>query len=357
MGFDVLAFESEWYSLLKLDDSLASLSESAIKEGKNFESDLYQIWSLSRQVQPLFTYIRQSKVSTSPLTLAGFDCSHPQQIAQKQLIADLDTFLASLHYPTHQERHRQFNTILKGLMMWEYNNKSTQGEQALFFQELQSIKATIRGYRTGTILSGLADKLSFYHQVVTSLEGFAKHAWSVEFQDGRAQLMDKYGNKDGKVRDAYMASNALWLIKEKFKNRKLIFWEATYHFARNLSKTDSIKMGINYEKVRTLADILYEQIPGELYSIGFTAYQGEHGLPWLATKKLSLPAKGSMEELIHAANIGDCIIDFKNLQQGAWLQEDLSMRPLGYKAMTTQWPRVLDAIFFIDKMMPSTTKD
>jgi erythromycin esterase-like protein len=169
------------------------------------------------------------------------------------------------------------------------------------------------------------------------------------FLDGKPSLQDKYGNKDGNLRDYHLAQNALYLINEQYKGRKIIFWGATYHFAKNLRQTDTLETRHSYRNTVTMADVL-SAADQKFYSMGFTTYKGSFGMPWTETPRPIKPASvGSFE---HWANGKGMRYGFLNLTTpGKFL-----MRPLGHTEMMANWSNILNGVIFIAEMRPVTPK-
>jgi hypothetical protein len=63
----------------------------------------------------------------------------------------------------------------------------------------------------------------------------------------------------------------------------------------------------------------------------------------------------SLENLLRRAGFQHAYLDLWNLStNGTWLSRELTARPLGYGEMRAKWSAVLDGVFFIRTMTPST---
>jgi len=69
MGFDVIAFESGFFECFYTNENILNITETeAIK------NSIFSIWGTS--MIELFTYIKETRSTSHPLILAGFDCQY-----------------------------------------------------------------------------------------------------------------------------------------------------------------------------------------------------------------------------------------------------------------------------------------
>lgn len=340
MGFNVVAFESDMYALEKVNSYLEKNPNEAISV--IIDDNLYPIWEESREVKPLFDYVTKIK-KTNPLKVTGFDAKHVLKYSRDSLALDLKLLLHDLNFHESKLESEKFYNILQLLIQREYLSRIVVSEedQYFFLDYLNKIQSFLENHKA------IENRLMLFKQLIISIEGFAKNSWSVAFANNDFVLLDKFGNKNGNVRDLYLAKNALWLINERYKNEKIIFWGATFHFTRNLAASDSIEMGINYSGKVTMGDVLYHEIPDEIYSVGFTTYKGWWGNVHMEKGVQINPAKkGSLEELLYRQGIKYSFLDLKKMHS----KNKISMRPLGHVEMTADWSNHLDGIFFISEL-------
>ena len=166
------------------------------------------------------------------------------------------------------------------------------------------------------------------------------------------------------LRDRQMAQNVLWLMNELYPDKKLVVWAATLHTSRNLHLIDvtedydtpwGLTLQEMYREKRVMGDYLRDELGEEMYSLGFTTFEGYFYRGRGEPGRIEPASAGSLEELLARADIGNAIVDLRSSSPGSeWLGEALTARLIGHSKMVAEWPRLLDGVFFIPEMTPST---
>jgi erythromycin esterase-like protein len=185
----------------------------------------------------------------------------------------------------------------------------------------------------------------FWLQMMESIEGNADTEWT---SLDRGKL----------VRDEQMGRNLVWLARERYPDKKIIVWAATFHNARNLRRLDpglgNPGLKKTYETYVPMGEVAHRTLGDQMYSLGFTAARGTSnnlGQP----RDLGKPTPGSLEDLMERAGLENALVDFRNPPRGGkWLRGPLISRPLGYTEMKGDWSEVLDGMMFIREMKPRT---
>jgi erythromycin esterase len=158
-------------------------------------------------------------------------------------------------------------------------------------------------------------------------------------------------NRASNLRDRQMADNLIWLTKRAYPTRKIVVWSANSHIMRQRFRFEDqnspfIPMGEWIDKA----------MGPDVYVLGFTAYQGRWGEVGMSEPlEVVPPAPNSLEELLFASGFEYAWLDFRNgAADGAWLREPRSCRPLKYAPAIADWTRMMDGLFFIKEMFPST---
>ena len=114
-----------------------------------------------------------------------------------------------------------------------------------------------------------------------------------------------------------------------------------------------------YADTFTFGNEVYKVLKDDVYSVAFTAAEGEWKLvQFPKANKLKPPEKGSLEDLLVQAGCDNAFLDFrKHADGGTWLKDKLTMRPLGYRNMTSKWPTHFDGVMFTKTMKPSVLMD
>ncbi len=323
---------------------------------------IFGIWANCTDMQPLFQYIGNALHGNglNILEIAGFDCQFSGftyrfgdtlygNNAVTYLVDDLENFLNqnNAQILNHND-WSTFKYILQVFAEQQFgwvpdsrNGYVPDGNlQAIFFTMLKAIQEEVGTFKTS--LHPLLQSSAFWKQVLKSIQENAKSKWYTD--------PDDYIN----LRDAQMADNLLWLYRNVYKDRKMIVWAATSHIQRNINEiTDYYGF---YPGWIPMGEIVWQKLGNEIYSIGFTGYQGTYrSIRSFRIERVLPSSKGSLEYFMNEAEFNFGIIDFRHLtDDGAWLKNPLISRPLSNVEMEANWTNVLDAMFFIRDMRHST---
>ena len=340
-GFDVLAFESGLY-----DGRLAweALRKGEAKPAEAAGLCVFPIWTMSKQTQPLWEYLAAEAKGKTPLELCGFDCQLTGSAARSELGHDVTELLGKLPDGTFTAKQQEevfaaFDKLGEG----KVPDDAALGRVAEFRKAVAALKPS--------------DRLPA-----------ADLAWANQVQESLAGLVaSKKGGDEtecGNARDRQMARNFLWLAREKYPKRKIVVWAASYHTARGVKDIDwlvprddgGIKREAKYAKTVTFGDEVCKAMGKEVYSVAFTAADGEWKLvQHKEAVKLADPRDGSLEHLLCQAGLTNAFLDLKTPPAGGeWLgKRRWVMRPLGYADMEALWPRSFDGVVFTRTMTPS----
>jgi erythromycin esterase-like protein len=156
------------------------------------------------------------------------------------------------------------------------------------------------------------------------------------------------------IRERAMAENLLWLVERHFADRKIIVWGATSHVSRN---REAIESGRSASMV-PMGQEIWDALGERSYVVGFTSLEGLRGLPKKGDdgrpRDIGVAPENSLEDLLARAGYEVGFIDLRRLDPTSVLASPIKARPLGHAPMEAKWSRVLDGLFFIRRMTPST---
>jgi len=342
LGFDVLAFESGLFDCRKAWELL--------KEGRApFEAvrhGVFAIWTRSEQLRPLIDYLGAAAKSDRPLELAGFDCQFTAAGSSRYLVSDLGKLVRRFEPPLVDDA--TWGIIEKGVggLMARSGKAPPGDERKRLLAALKALGQALeaRGERS--------DRESVYwRQLLKSIAAYAGYTWANAGGGPDRTLAERFN-----PRDAQMGENLLWLVRDRYPDRKIIVWAATMHVLRNASTIDTRSPGFSYRGVEPMGHHVWKALGEQVYTLGFTAYEGQAGLPWRGPWKIPAAADGSLEALCVAAGLENAIIDFRGLPEQHWIREPLVSRPLGHAPMRADWTRVVDGMVFNRTMTPSTQR-
>lgn len=344
MGFDILVWEGGLFQAEKAWELATQNVNDAVLA---FQHSTFPQWAWSKQVQPLFTYVKDVINSNKPLRMTGFDFQLGSRYDINFLAIDLFKYLRQnkISFKSQSDQNCFFNFL--GAINQGLNERISvaSGGKALVLDTLKKEKVVFVKVLDEKIeqLCKLTDsKGQMFCQILRSVRSY------LPVFSEKLGLEKISGVNHNVLRDSIMAENIIWLSETMYPTKKMIVWAANFHIARNNDLENGLPL---------MADRLNSKLGDKIYSIGFTAHEGTWGTLFMSPKQL-LPAKeGSLEYLFNKIGVPNFLIDLKTLSKtdrGQWLNNTVRMRPFGYAEYTKIWPEVFDAIIFNKTMEPAT---
>ncbi len=346
MGFDVLVFESGFYDCLNGTPARADADMRS-----TFQRCVWPMWSARQELDPLVDYLAQARVRGAPLAILGLDPDFVRGPSRDHLARDLRAAIQAARVQPDSATAEFLNVVDS---LYAYLNprqpRPTADAVARFISTAESLAAVM------DTASALAPAERGYWARVC--ESLASHARSRLGPAGQPLTSESV-----EMRDRQMARNLAWLIRQRLPGRRVIVWSATLHAARNLAVLTVLRdhptpWGISlqemYRTKRVMGDYLRQEFGDSMYAIGFTALEGttaggQSGTP------IQPPTDGSLEDLLGRTGLQHAFLDLRQpMAGGTWNASELIARPFGYAEMRGDWRRVLDGVFFIRTMTPST---
>ena len=340
MGFDVLAFESGLYDCTK--------AWQLIKEGndayKMMSMSVFNLWASTDQCHSLIKYIDSLKLSEHPLELSGFDCQITGSLYAQYLLADFNNLKLNCLSKEEQEDlleviHLTANKPLKKDVAI-YNN--------IFDKLLKCIHTKVSGMANEK--EPILSNLQFWEHVIDNLK--------VVFNRRNLDFNTiKMNDPRISIRDIQMGKNIVWLSKYLYSNRKIIVWAANFHNMRNsgeIKERDS--SNFRYKDITTMGDVIWNEFGDKIFNIAFTSEEGEYrDITTSEIIRFPESSRGSLEFLLEEAGFEYAFVNFRNLNdKNKWLNDRIVMQLLGHIEKEANWNQIVDAVFFIKTMKPSS---
>ena len=161
-------------------------------------------------------------------------------------------------------------------------------------------------------------------------------------------------------RDAHNAENLRWLIEQGYPGRKLIIWAHNAHVMNAYYQAPdfkTIQLAPAANTMKPHGVFLAGWLGRDLYTIGFTAYEGEDGWTHMATVPAIAPARaGSIEARLRQLEHPYAFLDLRGPPGAAQaLRGTQVMRVPKYDEVEiTDAARPYDGLFFIARMGRAT---
>jgi erythromycin esterase len=362
MGFDVLAWESGMYDLTRVEAGLRA-GDNAIASAQR---GVLKIWSASEECRPLFEYARQSYSGPRPLTMAGFDM---------QLTSDaFGELAAALRSYTAGAQSRSIRRLATRAA------DETVDAFAGFDAYLQALAARAKTLpppprrdaldKLGHAVNELtelfgdyskdfgADRQSgFMTRVIANLAGFATSLYEnygVDSPGDNATLLARENR-----RDSINADNLRWLIEHGYPGCKIIVWAHNAHVMNAYYRSDwkNISLDPVADAMKPSGVFLADWLGKDLYTIGFTAYEGEDG--WVGSKPAPVQPtrEGGLEARLKQLGMPYALVDLRAARAVADhpLRKPQVMRIPKYDELElADATRPYDAIFYAARMKAAT---
>lgn len=322
--FDVLLFESDFYGLTdgwsktpKHPDSLRTF----------VQANVMPVWTACHGFQFLFeTLIPTLGSSNHNFEVAGFDPHVVMKRSADYLFTDLKS-LVNLQFPNNpylmdhvhclQDIHKISNTVT------EKNLLPTQ------LKYLDSLEFELAAQFASD---------DFWIQTIKNLRTWAKKRvegdYFISFN----------------LRDDMMANNLDWLVRQKYKGRKVIVLAANTHIIKRngLFKNKYLDqyrfMGSSFLTEHTFKD--------STYVIGFSSARGEAGMLWQPSYTFKPGLKSSFERWLDRTGANYAFVDFSAFSNQP-KHKNIRFRMAGrghYANYRAPWHLMFDGVFFVKKM-------
>jgi erythromycin esterase len=337
MDFDVLAWESGMFDCREMDKAFQAGEAPKVAAARGLVSN----WGDSEQVQPLLEYVAATQKKDKRLQMAGFDPQFSSiKTAPDALFKQLIAFFDASAPGILDKNARAF--LSTAAARFQFDTMPTPDDLKKTREGLEGVQGALKGARTSLASRHGESDTAFMERSVQNAIDFvaiirsAIVGSSVKLPSG----------SDKTFRDRRMAENLRYLVEERYQDRKVIVWAASFHNARKLSSIDAPE-AYGYKETRAMGEVFATLVPKGVYSIGFTCDSGKAGI---LTSSEQIPAapRGSLENLALGLDKEFVFLDLHQLP-GKFVS-----RPLAHRPMYGDWSENFDAMIFTRGMVPST---
>ena len=333
-GFNVLAFESDFFGL---NYGWDRLPKTRVQIDTFFTKNIFPIWTYCDACNTLlYNYIPQTYATSTPLTITGFDSQQYLGFSYHNLSRLLDSTLRSHNLSIIQQNN--YPAILRKVD--------------------SSSKWVYRPLQDTSWLAGYANTLSIIRQQL--VEAVSDNDFWVKVTDGLLEEVATYRYQlaTGKLprcyRDAQMAQNLEWLIKNKFKGQKIVVWAHDDHLGRVVG---NFKWGNGDKEENMGSRFARDGNAGQnVYLLGFASLQGTAGRLGFKQYTLTAPHSNSFERWMNK-DVPYAFIDFKKYnEKNSPADEYFYMTAFDHNNIEAKWNHVFDGVVYIRDMYPCVLK-
>ena len=327
MGFTTLAFESGFYELHKAQQEL----EAGKSAQEALENSVFPIWTRMQEFQAVLPLVGKGK-----LRVAGFD---PQLSGEYSgdLVDELRAFLA----PEKGSGALNYN-YLEGVVsfMGEHYAFSPTAELGDFEKELDKAVRLVDKAAASSVANRRTEA-AFWQQCLRSLLAQGRN-YALNNPGGKTET--EFKAKDSNPRDAQMADNLLWYLKQH-PQEKVVCWGALPHFSNKAEVLDNVEIQQYRPMGRSVKAALGAD---QVYILGTLSGGGTHQFSTLPLKAVPTPAAGTLEAELLAQPAEYAFVSLKHDAAG----RRLTTYAIEYTPITGPWSEVVDGFLFLRAVNP-----
>lgn len=313
MGYNVLAFESGLSNASLAYGQIGSQSAE-----QTMKDSIFGVW-WSKEILPLFDYLKAAQDSEKPLMLTGFDMQfqYPlmdgrwlkdEKLAErlKQAEEKLADYAGGTELEAYQKEKNRLIGVYKGVLRALQAKEREEPIEALYPFNPKLVKQLERS---------LQDRIRVADEYV-ELSIKANRSYAEEDYTAYAETF----LESMEWRDQAMLDNLLWLATEVYPNEKFIVWAHNDH----IRKAHSEVMGSPYP-VKLMGERLPEEWKKYSYVLGLYPVSGKTSDNSGAVHDVLPLEEGSIESIVSQASRSSyTFIDLKyrsNERGNSWMFE------------------------------------
>lgn len=339
MGFDVLALEAGFYAVPKAWAQIRAGEDSVTASRRA----LYRAGAFAEEKQELLRYIGRVARSARPLEITGVDPQLSGSLSVDSLPEDLAGFLKNVGVSDHfLAEGSPFRAALLGMSA----ALKYQTPPPAFVREVSALRQEIVArYATGTLPPQTAREARFWIEMLRGVETLARD------MNGRAQKLAPPVFPSWETRSVQMGNHLLWLLRERYADRKVIVSAASTH------TTVSTRRTFDGNEFITAGQVVREALGPALYSVSFEPYTGTAGNPnWAPGRWAVDDYRSDLAEMLHRAGFQQAFVDVRTPAPGGeWLRKPMRRwRSRTNVEFREAIQASADAVFFIHTERPVT---
>ena len=321
LGFDVLAFEADFYALERAwREARRAADVAAVAQ------HVYGFWRQGEQVTPLWDLVRQRLDSTRPLIVTGIDVRHTGAYAKSDVAQALEAYLVERGVALDADWLR-FRSLLVDLLEQEYGHRVDASDRRHLMEGLLRLREQCTGDEEAS---------AFWRQELRSLTWTARNAWGFE------------------GRDEGMGRNLAWLASERYPEKKIIVWTHNFHIVRNGAALETNHAAYAREREKFpdthLGEVAVRELGDKVRAIALVAGRGWYSPDaWsgdsVTRAELDAPPAESLESALLARDLEFAYLDLTRTTESFVMSGTEHGVPI-----EAAWGSVFDGVVYLKEM-------
>jgi erythromycin esterase len=325
-GFNVLAFESDFFALNAGWDSL-NKTDTAIQTF--IRLNIFPLWTACDACQQLlFDYLPATHSSENPLQLSGFDSQIFLWYSYDSLRILLDSVFRLYELPI--TKTPEYTGIVLPLIdstaAWlsPYVDSNQYNTAHQFFTQIKL-----------ELMEKVVEN-DFWLLVMDNLIAANLEFECIGIDDSKGYV----------IRDAQMARNIAWLSRVKYPNEKIIIWAHNFHISKQVDDSNEEFYGGT-----SMGGFMSQDtaLIAQTYVMGFTSYEGSTARIQGRMKSVAEPKRNSFESWVNE-NYYYGFLDFTPYSGNH--QQEFRMKGELHRHSKEAWMTKYDGYFYIRTMYP-----
>ena len=345
MGFDVIAWESGLFECWKADEMAATATARQTRSRCTFG-----VWA-TEEVLELFEYIRETKATSRPLTLAGFDVQLTGSLARQHgpdLLADVvgrvNASFGARMRDTEIAFHDEYPAAVSGALF----------DRVVLRASIERLEAqyafTARYDSVVKLIDANAAALAaaYPSNPATPLLARQLAAGRIRQLEG-SKVLSSYLALT--IRDRGMADNVDFLLEKLYPGKKVMIWAHNAHIMHDRSSMTAP----NQILPQSMGAYIAERWRSQLYTIGLFMYRGTAANNGGIAYTVRRPLNGSLEALFYRTRKRWVFVDMLSRPRSAgtaWMFDPIPFKEWGTLDYMGAPRTLFDGILFIDTVSP-----
>lgn len=352
MGFNVLAFES---GLGDVSGTYANISKLTGEE--TLRKAIYPVW-LSKEMVPLFDYIKQQSTSKQPLILTGFDMQPNPAFGRF-----METWFTPIDKKFAEEAKSLESKLTDIYFNVDWNQSDWDKDYAYVLDGYTKIQKFLteheaelkKDFPNNTTIMPIMKRV--IADRIYMIQNFLKY--QVAYNNitlENYEVSKSLRENVAYLRDEMMASTLTWLVDNIYKDQKVIVWGHNYHLRKNNSVMATPFQLHPYEagSVQNMGELMPSRLKKQTYTVGLFMYEGAtSGNDGKAMPVSTTKDPNSLESILKSTGKPYAFVDLTSSDNKEWKN---SIHTGLYWGMIEE-PFVpteqYDGILYVEKTTPS----
>ncbi|AHJ99299.1 erythromycin esterase family protein [Hymenobacter swuensis] len=327
MGFTTVAFESGFYALDRAEREVQTGAPASTAT----MASVYPVWTETEEFQALLPLLGKNG-----LRVAGFD----SQIGwgNDEMLEELENFLK----PEKGADGIAYDYLDECLsMMGEQNIFPPSHQIVLFNMQLGKVRKILERIGAGPDAKR-RERAAFWLQHIRSVQALA-HDYTTN--DPAAKDSADFKAADSNARDAQMADNLLWYLRQH-PQEKVLCWGAIGHLSGKVSSLENAEL----KQFKPMGQIVKAALGEDaVYVLSTLAGSGAHGFGyWGRHQTVPLPAPGTLEANLLAQGQEYSFVSLKHDAPG----RRLTTYAFEFLPISGLWSEAIDGLLYLKSIQP-----